>query len=218
VRIGIVGTGNMGRALGLRWAEAGHEICFGSRRRERAEAAAASDPRTCTAGTLAEAARFGSVALWTVPDRSVAEVIGDPVPLADSVVIDLTNGPPPPGGGSRAEELQRGLPGAWVVKAFNTCSFESLALTADEARAAGAQTLLAGNDHAAVEVTAGLAADIGLSPIRCGALESAADLEAVARVLIGQILERQAFLLHLSLTSLTPPADPGRLGARAEPE
>lgn len=38
MRIGIVGTGNMGRGLGLLWAEAGHEVCFGARHRAKASA------------------------------------------------------------------------------------------------------------------------------------------------------------------------------------
>jgi predicted dinucleotide-binding enzyme len=133
MRIGIVGTGNMGRALGLRWAEAGHEIRFGAR----------------------------------------------------------------------------------VVKAFNTSSFESLQLTRDEARAQGAQTLLAGDDAAALDLVAGLAQDLGMDPIRCGALADAPHLEAVARVLIGQIIERGDFLLQAAISALEPPAHAARLGTRS---
>lgn len=41
MRIGIVGTGNMGWALGVRWGHGGHQVLFGSRDRRKAEAAAA---------------------------------------------------------------------------------------------------------------------------------------------------------------------------------
>lgn len=215
MRIGIVGTGNMGRAVGLRWAEAGHEICFGARRRESAEAAVALSAAACTAGTPAEAARFGPVVLWTVPDQAPAAVVDDPVELAGRVVIDVTNGSPLADGGPRAQALQTGLPGAHVVKAFNTSSFESLRLTADEARAQGVQTLLAGDDAAALDLVAGLAEDLGMDPIRCGALANAVDLEAAARVVIGQILQRGEFLLHMTITTLTPAAEPARLGERS---
>jgi 8-hydroxy-5-deazaflavin:NADPH oxidoreductase len=215
LRIGIVGTGKMGRALGLRWAEAGHEICFGARRREVAEAAATLSPRRCATGTPAEAARFGPLALWTVPDQSPGAVVGDPALLADRVVVDVTNGPPLTDGASRAQTLQAGLPGARVVKAFNTSSFESLQLTPDEARAAGVQTLLAGDDRAALDVVAGLAKDIGLLPIICGGLADAADVEATARLLIAQIVQRGEFLLHMAITTLKSPAQPDRLGERS---
>jgi predicted dinucleotide-binding enzyme len=214
MHIGIVGTGNMGRALGLRWAEAGHEICFGARRREVAEAATALSSQNCSTGTPADAARFGPVVLWTVPDQPPRAVVGNPGLLADRVVIDLTNGPPLSDGASRAHALQAGLPGAGVVKAFNTSSFESLQLTRDEARAAGVQTLLAGDDPAALDLVAGLAQDIGLFPILCGGLANAADIEAVARVLIAQVIQRGQFLLQMPIVPLTPPADPTRLGER----
>jgi predicted dinucleotide-binding enzyme len=216
MRIGIVGTGNMGRALGLRWAEAGHEICFGARRREVAEAAAAAlSPQYCAAGSPADAARFGPVVVWTVPDQSPGAVVGDPALLADRVVIDVTNGLLSSDGVSRAQALQAGLPGARVVKAFNTSSFESLQLTRDEARAGGVQTLLAGHDPAALDLVAGLAKDIGLLPILCGGLADAADIEAVARVLIAQIIHRGQFLLQMPIMPLKPPADPARLGERS---
>jgi predicted dinucleotide-binding enzyme len=214
MRIGIVGTGNMGRALGLRWAEAGHEICFGARRREAAEAAMALSPQSCDAGTPADAARFGPVVLWTVPDQSPGAVVGDPATLAKRVVIDVTNGPRLTDQASRAQALQAELPDATVVKAFNTSSFESLNLTRDEAAAAGIQTLLVGDDPAALDLVAGLATDIGLLPILCGGLTEAADVEAVARVLIAQIMQREEFLLQMPITPLKPPADPARLGER----
>jgi predicted dinucleotide-binding enzyme len=214
MRIGIVGTGNMGRALGLRWAEAGHEICFGARRHEVAEAAAALSLQSCATGTPADAAGFGPVVLWTVPDQPPGAVVGDPGLLADRVVIDLTNGPPLSDGISRAQALQAGLPGARIVKAFSTSSFESLQLTREEARAEGVQTLIAGDDPAALGLVSGLAKDIGLLPILCGGLGDAADIEAVARVLIAQIIERGEFLLQMPITPLEPPADPARLGER----
>lgn len=215
MRIGVVGTGNMGRGLGLLWAEAGHEVCFGARRHATAKAAAALSVGQCTAATPAEAARFGPVVLWTVPDADPADVVGDPSVLAKRVVIDVTNGPALPGGGSRAATLQAALPGARVVKAFNTSSLESLELSPDAARAQGVQTLLAGDDPEALDIVAGLAADLGMSAIACGELAAAADIEGAARVLIGRILEREAFLLRLRLEPLTPPIHPARLGARA---
>ena len=215
MRIGIVGTGNMGRGLGLLWAEAGHEVCFGARRREVADAAVALGHGRCRAGSLEEAGGFGPVALWTVPDVPPADVIGDPGLLAGKTIVDLTNGPPAPGGVSRAVALAEGLPDALVVKAFNTLSIEALELCPDAAAAQGVQTYLAGDDAHALDVVAALADDIGLVPVRCGGLEQAADVEGAARVLIGRILEREAFLLRLALAPLQAVDRPARLGGRS---
>jgi 8-hydroxy-5-deazaflavin:NADPH oxidoreductase len=41
MKIGIIGSGNMGRSLGLLWAEQGHEVCFGARTAEKGQSVAA---------------------------------------------------------------------------------------------------------------------------------------------------------------------------------
>jgi 8-hydroxy-5-deazaflavin:NADPH oxidoreductase len=63
MNIGIVGTGQMGRALGLRWAGAGHRVLFGSRDLNKAKAVAASAPGRAEAGDFDAAAAFGEVVL-----------------------------------------------------------------------------------------------------------------------------------------------------------
>ena len=63
MKIGIMGTGNMGRALGLRWARIGHDVFFGSRDRARAEAVAAEGGKKARGGNFDEAAAFGEVVL-----------------------------------------------------------------------------------------------------------------------------------------------------------
>lgn len=214
MRIGIVGTGNMGRGIGLLWAEAGHEVCFGARDRNTADAAVAMSAGRCTAATPAQAATFGPVVLWTVPDTPPAQVVGDADALAGRVVIDLTNVGPLPSGRSRAATLQEAVPDARVVKAFNTCSLESLELSPDGARTQGVQTLLAGEDTAALDLVGELASDIGMEAVRCGGLDAAVDIEGAARVLIGRILEREEFLLRLVIEPLAPSSGPIRLGAR----
>lgn len=51
MKIGIVGTGNMGRSLGLVWAECGHEVFFGARNLEKAKAAAELSHHSTRYGT-----------------------------------------------------------------------------------------------------------------------------------------------------------------------
>src|SRR5215208_4867980 len=67
VRIGIIGSGRQGGAVGTQWAKAGHEILFSSRNPENLkDLVAKAGPKT-RAGTPAEAAKFGDVILIAVP-------------------------------------------------------------------------------------------------------------------------------------------------------
>src|SRR5271165_3877315 len=132
MKIGIVGSGNVGRSLGVLWAEHGHDVFFGSRDPERARAAA-EYTRNSIYGSNDEAAAFGEVVLWTVGSVPPAEVLDDPDVLAGKIVIDPNNAPlredmrlgPPEDVPSLAERLAQALPESRVVKAFNTIPIEN---------------------------------------------------------------------------------------------
>jgi 8-hydroxy-5-deazaflavin:NADPH oxidoreductase len=184
MRIGIVGTGQVGRTLGTLWACAGHEVAFGSRDPGRAADAVAEAPGA-RAMTQGEAAAFGEVVLWTA--RGVMPA--DPDALADKVVIDPNNrGPGPdggyasprPGGASLAERLQAAAPRAHVVKGFNTVVMQLLTEAPERVRASGAQVFLAGNDATAKSTVATLAGEIGLGTVDLGGVEAAWLVEALA--------------------------------------
>ncbi len=133
MKIGILGTGDVGRALGNGFVALGHEVKIGSREagNEKAETwAKKAGPRAST-GTFAEAVRFGDVVvlalLWTGTENALQ--LAGPENFAEKVVIDATNplifapgGPPSLALGhtdSGGEQVQRWLPAARVVKAFN---------------------------------------------------------------------------------------------------
>src|SRR5207248_1152599 len=136
MRIGIVGTGNMGRALGLRWARAGHEVLFGSRDVKKATAAAADASASTQAGDFDAAAGFGVVVLYRVCDYFTSHLLMAPHALSRNILIDCNNiailGLAIPDLQSRpgihftsalpshSERLTADTPGARVVKAFNT--------------------------------------------------------------------------------------------------
>jgi predicted dinucleotide-binding enzyme len=88
VRIGIIGTGKMGRALGLRWAEAGHPVLFGSRDLRKAKAIAASRPNSTQSGDFDAAAAFGEVVLYTVRTVLPSRLLREPQALSGKIVID----------------------------------------------------------------------------------------------------------------------------------
>src|SRR5260370_35889976 len=86
--IGIIGTGNMGRALGTGWAQAGHDVFFGSRDPAKAKEAAGEFAES---GGFDDAAAFGSIVLYTVRDVLPSNLLRQTETLTGKVVIDCTN-------------------------------------------------------------------------------------------------------------------------------
>ena len=134
MRIGILGTGDVGQALGTGLVALGHEVKMGSRDANHPKArawASQAGPKAST-GVFAEAAQFAELAvlaaLWSGTEN-VLRLAGAPR-LAGKVLIDATNplvftpGAPPSLAlghtDSGGEQVQRWLPETKVVKAFNT--------------------------------------------------------------------------------------------------
>src|SRR5918999_52847 len=125
MKIGILGTGDVGKALGRGFITLGHEVKMGSREaaNEKALAWAREVGAKASAGTFAEAAEFGEIiALATLglANESALRLAG-PERFRGKVVIDATNpldfsggGPEPAGGGGgfRGGQGRRPLPGA----------------------------------------------------------------------------------------------------------
>lgn len=215
MKIGIIGTGNMGRALGIRWAQLGHDVFFGARRAEQSSDAANAAGNGAAAGSLDDAARFGEVLLWTLRDTEVARILADPSLLDGKVVIDLNNrdyaneaATGATFGEAIAERLQAAAPSTRVVKAFNTIALESFDITPDALRAAGAQTFLAGDDAEAKAIVASLAVDLGFAGVDAGvgvlALRTVEAMGDVIRVLM--IAGGHGGRAHLTLTALPEPS------------
>ena len=219
MRIGIVGTGNMGRSLGVAWALAGHEVLFGARDRAKAEAAALLAGAPGRAGDNAEAARFGDVVVWN-PRGPVGEVLEDPSLLSGKVLIDMHNGPVPPDLRfppileAHAERLAAGAPGARVVKAFNTLAQEVFEHDAATLRARGVSVFLAGDDADAKATVAALAAQLGLDAVDIGGLDRAAMLETQGDFIrYIMIATGRGLFTTLNIGQL-PVAEGSRLGGR----
>lgn len=134
MKVGILGTGDVGRALGRGFITYGHEAMMGSRSatNEKAVAWAREQGPKAKVGTFADAAAFGDIVvlatLWT-GTKSALDMAGGARALAGKVVVDTTNpldfshGMPPRLAlghtDSAGEQVQRWLPDAKVVKAFN---------------------------------------------------------------------------------------------------
>lgn len=217
MKIGTIGSGNLGRTLGLVLAERGHDVLFGARDVGQARAAAAYAPDRVWHGTNDEAAAFGDVILWTVRGVPPAEVIAHTASLDGKVVLDPNNGPVPddyrlgPVGPSYAEELARALPRARVVKAFNTAAQEIYEHEPEVLRHVSG--FLAGDDPDAKHIAATLVRDIGLTPVDAGPLAAARMLEGVADF-IRRLMGSFGVYATVSVQTL-PSATMQRRGGRA---
>ena len=133
MKIGILGSGDVGSDLCIGFASVGHQVKLGTRDpgSEKVKAWIAKAGPKASAGTLAETARFADVAvlatLWSGTENAIR--LAGPDNLAGKVVIDATNplvfksGAPPSLAlghtDSGGEQVQRWMPKAKVVKAFN---------------------------------------------------------------------------------------------------
>ncbi|HUG77339.1 MAG TPA: NADPH-dependent F420 reductase [Burkholderiales bacterium] len=176
-KIGIVGSGRVGGALGGVWAKAGHEVMFSSRNIEHDKALAARLRPNARAGTPREAAAFGEVLLISVPYRALPDVgkdLGDL--LKGKVVIDTCNPFPSRDGEIANWARQKGaglasaelLPGARIVRAFNAVGYTRMGTAHQEPGRVGMP--IAGDDAKAVEVASRLIRDIGYEPVLIGGL------------------------------------------------
>ncbi len=182
--IAILGTGNVGSTLGPAWARAGHTIVYGSRTPDSASVRELVELTGPGARALlpAQAATQADTLLLATPWRVARDYLLGLGDLRGKVLLDATNAiqERPQGTTSTAELLARALPGTHVVKAFNCIGTAGM----EDPRFAGhaASLFLAGDDPDAKARAAGLASDLGLEPVDCGALSAAEQLEHLARL------------------------------------
>ncbi|HEY0791510.1 MAG TPA: NAD(P)-binding domain-containing protein [Chthoniobacterales bacterium] len=226
MKIGIIGSGNMGRSLGLVWAERGHDVFFGGRdpqvtkaAAERAAQLTGTSKATARHGTNAEAARFGDLLLYTARGVPPAEALGEDgaSALANKIVVDLNNQKVPndfvfpPIATSLAERLAAAAPGAKVVKAFNTMAQETFELCPEAIRPYRVAAFVAGDDPAARATVKGLAEEIGFVPVDCGPLVHARLLEGAADLIRFLMIRQKMADANFSLIDVPDAANP-RLG------
>jgi 8-hydroxy-5-deazaflavin:NADPH oxidoreductase len=181
LKIGIIGSGNIGSALGEFWIKAGHEVLFSSRHPEQLQGLVTRLGPKAHAGTTREAATFGDVILVSVPYAALPEIGRDLAKeLPGKIVLDTCN-PVPNRDGKMAEEARaKGtgiaspeyLRGARLVRAFNTLGVQRLRSAAfrEGERVA---IPIAGDDKAAIEVASRLVVDAGFDPVLIGPLTTA---------------------------------------------
>lgn len=198
MKIGILGSGSVGKALGVGFATLGHDVMMGSREPDRddvKEWRKSAGGKTAS-GTFAEAAAHAQLAVlataWSGTENAIK--LAKPENLAGKVVIDTTNpldfsapGKPPilavAGGNSAGEWVQRWAPQARVVKAFNIVGNPDMFRPSF---ADGPPTMfIAGNDESGkTEVRQVLEAFGWPDTVDLGGIEMARYLEPLAMVWI----------------------------------
>jgi predicted dinucleotide-binding enzyme len=178
LKIGIIGSGHVGSALGEVWAKAGHLVLFSSRNLENDRKLAANVGASASAGTPQEAAAFGEVILLAVPYSAFPDLIKSVgSTLKGKVVINASN-PFPQRDGQIAEQANaqgvglfdaQALPGARLVRAFNAIGSARMASAHSDPGKIGLP--IAGDDKKAIEVTSQLTREVGFEPVVVGGLE-----------------------------------------------
>ncbi|MCL4303878.1 MAG: NADPH-dependent F420 reductase [Anaerolineae bacterium] len=190
MKIAMIGTGNVGRALGTGWAKKGHQVIFGSRDPygEKVREVLAAAGANASAAGITEAGAAAEVIVLATPWNIMEQIVESLGDLAGKIVVDATN-PIGPGfqlavgvTSSGAEQIAGWAKGARVVKAFNTTGWENMA---DPIYHGQPITMfICGDDAGARAVVTGLAEDLGFEVTDTGPLSTARYLEPLAMLWI----------------------------------
>lgn len=186
MNITVIGAGNMGSAFVQQLTRAGHQVVVTARSLDKAQALAAAYPGATAAPAADAAARADALVLATGYGDAAGALrsLGD---LSGKVVIDITNpltadymGLTLGHGSSAAEEIAKAVPGAEVVKAFNTVFAQVLADGADFGKGQIVPVFVASDSPRAKQAAQTLAQSMGFAVIDAGGLKNARYLEPVA--------------------------------------
>ena len=195
MRIGVIGSGNIGGTAARLFSAAGHEVgvSHSSGPESLRDLVEQLGPRAC-ALTLEETADFGQVVLLALPWRNRLDLPA--ARLASKIVVDAMNPYAPDRslydlhGSTSSEEVAKALPGARLVKAFNTLFARDLAgraqpdLGFDDRPA----LLMAGDDIDAKQVVADLIWQIGFAPVDTGSLREGGLLQEPGSRLYARVM------------------------------
>jgi predicted dinucleotide-binding enzyme len=203
MNVGILGTGDVGRALGKGFIALGHTVKLGAREagNDKALAWAREMGASASAGNFADAASFGEVVVLAtlgVANESAIRMAG-PEHFRGKLLIDTTNpldfsaGMPPKlavsGNDSGGERVQRLLPEARVVKAFNTVG--NAFMFKPDFPGGPPDMFIAGNSDEAKRTSTDILKDFGWSVIDVGGIECSRYLEAMCMVWVLSAMRAQ---------------------------
>lgn len=180
MKIGIIGAGNIGATAAKLFVDAGHQVAISnSRGPETLDSLVKELGDNATAGSVADARDFGDVVLISIPLGRYTELPTEG--FDNKVVIDSNNYYPERDGNiveldlgktTSSELLASHIPGARIVKGFNTIWSEHLSKQGDVSAALEDRRaiFIAGDDSEAKEIVARLIEDIGFAAVDTGFL------------------------------------------------
>jgi predicted dinucleotide-binding enzyme len=202
MKIGILGTGDVAAALGKGFIASGHEVKMGSRSatNEKSAAWVKEVGAKGSAGTFADAASYGEIVVLAtlgVANDAALEAAGTKN-LEGKIIIDATNpldfsgGMPPKlaysGNDSGGERVQRQVPGAQVVKAFNTVG--NAFMFKPDFPGGPPDMFIAGNSADAKKKVSGILESFGWGVVDCGGIESSRYLEGMCLIWVISAVSR----------------------------
>lgn len=199
MKIGFIGSGNIGGAIGELMARAGHEVFFSSRNPDNLKPLVARVGARARAGTPKEAIAFADVVFLGVPYSSMAQIGQDyAAALKGRIVMDAGN-PNPRRDGATAEAAvakgaglatQEHLPGARIVRAFNQLNNK---VFLSQAHRAGEKVAvpLGGDDKEALAVVSRLVVDAGFDPVIVGSLAESKSFDSSAPIFLKTLTARE---------------------------
>ena len=190
--IAVIGTGDVGGALGPEFAALGHKVIYGSRnpKSDKVAALVARTGHGSSAASPPAAASEAEIVVLAVPGMLVAEIVADLGNLSGKIIIDPTNPLVRRDDGklgiqidgSNAEIIQAAATGANVVKAFNTLGWRTMV---DPESTGGPVSIpLVGDSTEAKAKIAEIVSSMGLEPIDVGPLRNARHVEGLSVLLL----------------------------------
>ncbi len=181
LKIGTIGAGNVGRALGTVWVNKGHQVKFSSRNPDSLRSWVDDLGPSASVGTVEEAVAFGDVILLAVPYGALPDLAARFAPaMARKVpVMDTCNPFPNRDGDVAVEAIEKGagryiaelMPGAPVVRAFNAINYRRMAAGGRQSDGSLMGMPIAGDGAEALAVASALTRDVEYEPVIVGDLE-----------------------------------------------
>ena len=199
MKIGFIGSGNIGSAIGELLAKAGHEVFFSSRNPDNLKPLVARVGPRSRAGTPKEAIAFADVVFLGVPYSSMPQIGQDyAAALKGKIVLDAGNPNPRRDGAIAEAAVAKGagvataehLPGARIVRAFNQLNNK---VFLSQAHRAGDKVAvpLAGDDKEALAVAARLVTDAGFEPVIVGNLAAGKSFDSSQPIFLKTMTARE---------------------------
>jgi 8-hydroxy-5-deazaflavin:NADPH oxidoreductase len=188
MKLAVIGSGNIGKSIGAWASQVGYEVIFSSKNLEHAKDAARVAGKNSKADNIHEAVAQADLVLLSVPYIAVKEVLSGIGSLVNGkTLIDVTNALSSDYTSlavgyttSAAEEIQKLVPGAKVVKAFNTIFAQVYASQNPGIKGNKVSVFYAGDDNDSKSKVADLISKMGFDAVDSGPLKSARILEPLA--------------------------------------